>query len=312
MRNWLALLILTAAAAHADVLVRVRPHVVVMPDSDVRLLQLIDAPALSKGSQDKLAKTLLSKAPAYGERQELTTASLMPLLRDVIESERSRGKERVHLVLPRRVIIDTLRRELNSDLVATELTQAWQPLCSDCQLSVEGLSLPRVEAVRDWSLKIKAELPRGSFSVPVDLIKENGALVPAWISGRLIAKRKVPVTKRMMNIGERIQPGDVAWEYRDTANAYDGIPTAEEMVGKKMRQALRAGEPVWRSLLEKEKAIRRGESIQVRSAEGPWEITLNVVAQQDAYIGDMVTLKNPRTNTSLMGEVVGFGEVEIR
>ncbi|MBX3021059.1 MAG: flagellar basal body P-ring formation protein FlgA [Bdellovibrionales bacterium] len=305
-------ILLTSVTAHTDVLVRVRPHVVVAPESEVNLAQLIDAPNLSEDSQKKLATIAISRAPAYGEKQELASAGIMPLVRSVIENERSRNKDRVHLVLPRSVVIDTLRRSLSADLVSTELTQAWQPLCSDCQLSIENLSLPKVEGIRDWTLKIKGELPRGSFAVAVDLIRENGSLLPAWVNGRLITKRKVPVTKRMMAPSERVQPQDVTWEYRDTSMSYDGIPAADELVGKRLRQGLKAGDILWRSQLEKEKAIHRGEMVQVRSSEAMWEVSISLVAQQDAYIGDVVNLKNPKTNSTIVGEVVGQGEVELR
>lgn len=305
-------LFLICGTAGADVLLRVRPHVVVAPDSEVNLSQLIDSPNISAANQAKMKSISISKGPSFGEKQELASASLMPMLREIVESERSKGKERVHVILPKNVVIDTVKREITSDLVALELTQAWQPLCADCQLSVENLSLPKVDGIRDWTLKIKGELPRGSFSVPVDIIRENGRALPAWISGRLVTKRKVPVAKRVMAPAERIQPSDVNWEFRDTALSYDGVPTGEELVGKKLRQGLRAGEVVWRSLLEKQKAIQRGEVVQVRAGEGGWEVSLSVVAQQDAFIGDVVNLKNPKTNSTLMGEVVGQGEVELR
>jgi flagella basal body P-ring formation protein FlgA len=39
---------------------------------------------------------------------------------------------------------------------------------------------------------------------------------------------------------------------------------------------------------------------------------MSVVAQQDAMIGDVINLKNPKTNNLLTGQVTGFGEVELR
>lgn len=298
--------------AAADVMLRVRPHVVAMPDSEVKLSQLIDGQTLSVETRQKLESILISRAPASGEKQELSNASLMEVLRGVVEAEKARGSERVHVILPKTVVIDTMKHEMTADQVAIELTQAWQPLCGDCRMSVESISLPRVEGVRDWSLKIKAELPRGSFSIPVDLIREDGSLLPAFVSGRLVAKRKVPVATKMIAIGERVVATDFSWEYRDTSFSYDGVPSAEELNGKNLKQGLRAGDVLFSSLLEKQKAVRRGELVSVRSGTPGWEVTMNMVAQQDAALGDTVNLKNPKTNTTLTGEVVGQGEVEIR
>jgi flagella basal body P-ring formation protein FlgA len=299
------------SSAQADVMLRVRPHVVVSPDSEVHLSQLVDAQTMSASNRKRLDAVTISRAPAYGEKQELSNTALMAVLRDVVEAERISGQH-VHVVLPKSVTIDTLKREINAAEVSLELTQAWQPLCADCQLVIEGLSLPRVADVRDWNLKVKPELPRGSFSVPVDLVRENGALLPAWISGRLVAKRKVPVARRLLNVGEHLSSADVTWEYRDTSYAYDGVPSEAELSGKIMRQGLRSGDIVFRGQLDKEKAVHRGETVQIRSHEGVWEVSLNAVAQQDAAVGDTVNLKNAKTGTGLTGEVVAPGEVELR
>ncbi len=75
---------------------------------------------------------------------------------------------------------------------------------------------------------------------------------------------------------------------------------------------LRAGDTLWLGLIEKEKAIRRGELVQVKSGEGLWEVSMTFVAQQDAVVGDVINLKNPKTNNVLTGQVTGFGEVELR
>ncbi len=298
--------------ANADVMLRVRPHVVVKPNAEVKLSQLIDAQGLSAEGQKHLSEISLSIAPAMGERQELEQAELTSRIRPIVEAEKSHTHSRVHIVIPKTVIIDTLKRDISADQVQVELMQAWQPLCNECKLEIEALSIPKVANIRDWTMKLKAELPKGSFSVPVDIIRENGAPLPAWVSGRLLVKKKVPVATRILNSGERVQKADFAWEYRDTSYAIDGIPTSEDMVGKKVRRALRAGEVLWSGLLEKEKAIRRGDLVTIRSGEKNWEVSLSVIAQQDAYIGDIVNLKHPKTNTVLVGQVIGQGEVELR
>lgn len=308
----LATILFLTNVSFADTLIRVRPHVVAKPGSEVRLAQLVDAQGISSETETVLQSTSMTKAPAFGEKQELSQASLMEVLRPLVKNERRREKGSVHLLLPNSVIIDTLKRDLTTDAVWTELKQVWQPLCSDCQLDVEGLSLPAIQGVRDWSLKIKAELPRGSFSIPVSIVRADSAPVSAWVSGRLLVKRKVPVAKREIGFGERLQAKDVDWEFRDTTFAMDGIPSPDALGGQKIRRAVRAGDILWAGNLEIEKAIHRGELVQVKSSEGSWEVSMSVVAQQDAVVGDTINLKNPKTNSSLMGVVTGQGEVELR
>jgi len=310
----LLLVFLFADPTHAapEVLLRVRPHVVVSPQSEVKLAQLVEAEGLSPEASRRLQEISLSRAPEFGERQELESVTLTSILRPIVQMERQLRGGRVHLSIPKVVIVDTVKREITDQLVKDELLQAWQPLCEECRLEIEGLSLPLVQGVRDWTLKIKAELPRGSFSVPVSGVRQDSSPFQAWVSGRLLTKRKVPVANRIFQMNERVQPEDFEWQFRDTALAMDGIPEEDDIIGRQVKRAVRAGDVLWRSLLEKDKAIRRGDLVTVRSGESQWEVSINVVAQQDAYVGDTVNLKHPKNNTPLVGRVVGQGEVELR
>jgi flagella basal body P-ring formation protein FlgA len=52
--------------------------------------------------------------------------------------------------------------------------------------------------------------------------------------------------------------------------------------------------------------------VTVKSGEKNWEVSISVIAQQDAFVGDIINLKHPKTNTVLVGKVTGQGEVELR
>lgn len=298
--------------AHAEVLLRVRPHVVVAPNAQVKLAQIVDAQSLSEEGRRQMESIVLTTGPADGERQTIEEAGVSGVIRPLVSAERERTSERVRVVIPKSVVIDTLKRDIETEQVTTELMQAWQPLCADCKLEIEALSIPRISGIRDWTMKLKGELPKGSFSIPVDVIKENGQLIPAWISGRLLTKRQMPVAKRVLNMGERVQDADLGFEFRDVSYAFDGVPSREEIIGKTIKQGLRAGDPIFRGMIEKEKAIRRGDLVTVKSGDAIWEVTMQVQAMADGYIGDIVNLKHPKTNVALVGRVTAPGEVELR
>lgn len=312
MRALLIGFILVSSFAQAEPMLRVRPHLVVPANSEVTLSQIVDAHDLSKEAIAKMESVMIVRAPESGEKIEVTNSSLMQAVRPLVQQERGRSQKQVVLIVPKAVIIDTVKRGMEAQVVEAELLQAWQPLCAGCRLEIEGLSLPYVHQVRDWNLKLKAELPRGAFSIPVELIRDHGGKTSAWVSGRLIAKKEVPVAKKVLQTGERLQVEDFAWEYRDTSYSIDGVPEKEEIAGKQLKVGLRAGEIIWSGLLEKEKAIRRGDLVQIRSKSEGWEVALSVVAERDAYLGDVINLKNPKTNSVLVGQVTGRGEVELR
>jgi len=302
--------ILLHSFTHADAWIRVRPHIVVDAESEVRLSQLVDDNGLSPETLHKLSAIRVSRAPGAGEQQVLSAASLMDALRPVVLEERRQQK--VEFIVPKSVIVDTGARDLTADLVKGEILQAWQPLCVECRLVFDSLSLPQIAGVRDWRLQVKPELPRGSFAIAVELTRVRAQKVNAWVNGRLQVQRQVPVSTRLITAGERLQSQDIKWEYRDTSLAFDGIPAADEIPGKSLRQSLRAGEILWRNLIAKDRAIRRGEPVVVKSGAGDWEVSINAVAQQDAYIGDVITLKNIKTNSALIGQVVGAGEAVLQ
>ncbi len=312
MRSLLVALFSLSLSVAAEPLMRLRPYVVVAPKAEVRMDQLVDAQELSGETLAKLQSVLLVRAPEAGGKLELSQTGLMQSLRPIVQAERMRTGKKITLIVPKSVTLDTVRRGLQANVVEAELLQSWQPLCQDCLMEIEGLSLPLIDRVHDWRLKIKPSLPRGSFSVPVDLIRESGILTPAWINGRLLIKRKVPVAKRALQIGERVEASDFQWEYRDISYSFDGVPSVEEFAGKQIKQGLRVGEILWVGLLEKEKAIRRGDVVQVRSRSEGWEVTLSLIADRDAFIGDVINMKNPKTSSVIVGRVTGRGEVDLQ
>lgn len=300
---------------YSDTYIRVRPNVFVTPNSPVKLSQLVDIQGVPKELQAKMAEISVSVAPLEGERQEINDENIMSVLRPLIQSERSKSSNRIQLIVPKVITLLTSRGVMTKDLIATELLQAWRPLCSACQLEISNLIVPQIQNlknVQDWSLNIKSELPKGTFTIPVQVIRTDGSSSTLWVNGRLTTKRRVPVANRILQFNDRVAPTDFNWEYRDTSYALDGVPTSEEIVGHKLRQGLRVDEILWKNMLERERAVRRGDLVQIRSTSGAWEITMNAIAQQDGFVGDTINLKNPRSNTVLVGQVIGQGEVDLR
>ncbi len=78
--------------AHAEVLLRVRPHVVVAPGSQVKLSQIVDAQNLSEQGRAQLESINISTGPADGERQELAEAGISSAIRRWLHSSASAQK----------------------------------------------------------------------------------------------------------------------------------------------------------------------------------------------------------------------------
>jgi flagellar basal body P-ring formation protein FlgA len=88
------------------------------------------------------------------------------------------------------------------------------------------------------------------------------------------------------------------------STAFDG-----EIVGRKARQAIAAQDILYAGMLEKEKALKRGDPVKVALGEGEWEVILMGVAEQDGFIGDTVKVRNPRSQQVIVATVTARGEV---
>lgn len=297
-------------AAHAFAVSRseiaVRAHSVIQHGSPVTMSDIVDTRGMDAELKEKLTNTSLAAAPDEGEKLEFSSAAISGFFRSAMQSIDNPPR----LKIPNRVVIERAAHHWDRANVEAELMKFWQPLCSGCQLEIDRLNMPAGEFA-NWSLSPKRELPHGGFSVPVEVTKANES-VTLWVQGNLIVRRNVPVAKRAIYFGERILEGDIEWAWRDVTFAQDGVPGKDDLVGKRVKSPLRASDIVFAGILEREKALHRGDVARVISGSGGWQVTVSGVAQQDADIGDTVTLRNPKTNRDLTGVVVSKDEVEIR
>lgn len=297
-------LISTAAIAKGEIIIR--SHSLIQHGSPVILGDIVEVTNMDSRLKDRLLKLPLAAAPNPGEKIEFSSAAISGILRPVLAYLQGIQK----LKIPNQVVVERSSHAWEQTVIKKELLNHWQPLCSDCQLEIDQLSLP-VGQFENWTMSPKKELPRGAFSVPVEVAKD-GHKATLWIQGSLVVRKNVPVAKRALFFGERLKAADFAWTYRDVTFSHDGVPAQEEIDGRRLKNPIRADDVLFAGMIEREKALKRGELARVVSARGDWEVAVNAIAQADADIGDTVSLKNPRTNKELTGTVISKGEVEIQ
>lgn len=306
MKNSLCFFILlfpTLTFAKGEIIVRA--HSLIQHGSPVVLGDIVDMQGVDEEAKAQLMKMPLSAAPAVGEKLEFSMTAISGMLRSSLNFA-----DLPHVKIPHQVVIERTSHKWERANVEKELMQLWQPACLECKLEISDLTLP-AGTFEHWTIKAKADLPKGTFSIPVE-VKKDEQSATLWIQGQLTIRKLVPVAKRVLYFGERIQAGDIEWAWRDVTMAQDGTPASSDVMGRRIKAALRSGDIVFAGSLEREKALRRGEVARVISGHGEWEVSISAVAQQDAEVGDTVTLKNPRTNRDLTGVVVAKDEVEIR
>jgi flagella basal body P-ring formation protein FlgA len=286
--------------------VAVRPYSLIQHGSSILLGEIVDMRDLDLNLRDQLKDLPLASAPAPGEKLEFSSAAISGLLRTALSSLPTSP----HLLIPARVVIERSTHIWEQSVVEKELINYWQLLCGDCQLEIDQLTMPPGK-YESWTLSPRKELPHGGFSVAAK-VEKDGKPYTLWIQGNLIVRRMVPVAKREIFFGERIQAGDFAWRLRDVTFAQDGIPAVEDVEGRRVKASLRADDILYAGMIERDKALHRGDVARVISGESEWQVSISAIAQQDADIGDTVTLKNPKSNKELTGTVVAKDEVEIK
>ena len=295
-------------------LLSVRSHVIVESDDEINLADVAEIQNASPSFLALAKGFKLCNAPATGERRTFSAHAISELLRS-FQGELERHQLRARFVLPHSVIVERTKLEFDVENVREVLLSAWSKLCSHCRLVVSDLRLPAYSGgeMGAWNIQVKEQLPKGSFSVPVRISKPNvkqGDLY--WIQGRLDILKQVPVANRAIYFGERLAENDFRWEYRDVTFASDSSPQAPEMVGQRVRSPLRVNDVIWRSSLEREKALVRGAPVRMRLSDDSFSVSMDGKAEQDGYLGDTVSVRNPKSQKVISATVTGKGEVLVQ
>lgn len=182
--------------------------------------------------------------------------------------------------------------------------------CSDCDFSIQLNQLPKVSSP-NYAFDFSNLNTKGSFMLPV---KEENALSPLWITGRVQIKKPMPVASRLLRANERIQPGDVVLAPVDITWSKDSSSKESELMGQVLNKQINAGSPIWSSDIKKEHVVQRGQLIKViiGGENSDFEISTNMTATDNGVVGDLVKVKDPVTKKELSGVVVDKGIVRIQ
>jgi len=282
--------------------------------ADLHLVDVADLSGFTKEEEKEIGQLKLISDLKWNQSKTLSSAEISQIIRtDLAQIENEWGRK-IQLKVPSQVKVERKMRSLDVKNVTADLKSIFSQMCEACEIEISHVSVPRLPAQNQnaWTIPSPRVLPRGSFSVPVEVMKEQGEKQIFWIQGRLNVFRQVPVALRAIGLGERLQKSDIGLERKDLTFAQDSTPNIEEIQGRRLKQSLRAGSVIFSNHIEQEKALRRGEVVKIRSGQGGWEVALSAVAEQDGVIGDSVRVRNPKSNLTLVGIVTGPGEVELR
>lgn len=301
------LLTLFLSQAFADIELQLKSKVLVSPlQEQVSAVELLSS---SRGLPSDFVEALEEQKFFISlEEKTITATELSKKLRQFVSHWEIRLGTKIHVKTPAKMIIERVSKNYSEEAVREALLHSWEKLCVNCRLKIEQLSIPMLASPEvAWSLGSLDKLPKGSFSIPITIASKQ----TLWVTGILKNEQLVPVTKRSMNVGERFAEEDTKMEWREISFYIDSSPTTKDMVGKKLKQNLRAGDVVLSNMLEREKAVLRGEPVQVTVKQDGWSVTMLATSEQDGFIGDRIRLKNNKSNKDMMATITGRAEAQI-
>jgi flagellar basal body P-ring formation protein FlgA len=257
----------------------------------------------------KLPEVVLGSAPALGEQRIFTSKAIAQAVRSLA------ALKQTNLIIPNEVVVENRGFELSEEAVINDLTARYKAMCADCEISLRSIQLPILPAElknQPWIIESSTRLPKGAFTEKLLVTQSNGLKSIFWVSGQLVIRKLVPVAARALTFGQRLMADDFRWEWRDVTHASDGIPNEKAILGQKIRLPLQAGDILFSGQIEREKAVHRGEVVQVSAGESQWQVTLEAVTEQDGFIGDVVNVRNRQTNKLVSAEVIGRGKVAVQ
>lgn len=318
---WIALLTLfacTVQAAEGTVqpVIQVRPVVEVDGQKEITLGDLIEMRGVGKEIERAIRDVRLADAPGPGETRSFTDVGLAQILRVHLREVVQKTGEVPSLKIPSRVTVVRKSFQLRNGDVEQEIKNQLKPLCADCEFEISSLSLPavgsKIPADATWSLKMRPEIPKGSFSVPLEVLFSDATRRLFWVSGTLAVRRLVPVASRAINIGEKMRPEDFTVQSRDVTFASDLPASSTEINDSVASRQIAAGEIVWRSQLRREMAIKYGDLVKVVVGGEGWQVSTDGVAQGQGYVGDMIRVKVSRTQKVVSGLLKEKGLIEVQ
>ena len=151
-------------------------------------------------------------------------------------------------------------------------------------------------------------------TMPVAVTVYEGERIIAMTSLRVevAVQREVGVAREPIRRGQKLSPGDIAWEMRWVRASMDPASRAEANGGEAI-EAIGPGAIIRERHVRAPITVRRGDSVSVHCVTGTVVIELVAVARQDGRAGEMIELetRGPERRT-LRARVSGPGAAVLR
>lgn len=327
---WSAEAVATASESRPSLTIVIRPAVnleLVIEESgsdarELTLAEIVDTATIPAPQRDAVIRHLrtivLTDLPALGEERTFTQEGLEAIVGEATRRLESAGYS-VEWKVPARSHV--LRKSTyGREAVSKSLRQEFSARCGGCDVVFRRLEMPKTDGLKihTWRLVVRADRPRGSFAIPVELDFKADSSIEAktikksmMVTGEVELYADVPVATRAISGAEKISSTDYKMERRNVTFALDTAALSQDIEASVSAKSLSFGEPIWKSSLRREQLVRFGDPVRVQIGGDSWSITSDGVAQGPASLGESVRVKVGKSQKLVSGVLKEKGLVEI-
>ncbi|MFA7430222.1 MAG: flagellar basal body P-ring formation chaperone FlgA [Rhodospirillaceae bacterium] len=251
------------------------------------------------------ADTVVAYAPTAGETMVFDHARLTSLAAEHGIVVQTLGGVPPEVAVSRAadtVTVDHVRAALRDALMAEgvtpgseiELTTAVRPVA----VAVGTLNPIAVS-------EVQFDRRNGRFSAMVEMPVGAPNATRQRVSGQAYETIEVPVVLRPVNRDAVITDADIDWIKMRADRLQPGIATdSAEVIGMAARRSVRAGEPLRLRDLARPTLVARNELVTMVLTTSFMTLTSRGRALENGAIGDIVRIRNERSNKTVLGRVV--------
>jgi flagella basal body P-ring formation protein FlgA len=131
------------------------------------------------------------------------------------------------------------------------------------------------------------------------------------VRGKMEALTRVVVSSGPLKRGQILEPQDVTTAVMDISAMNNPGLDMEDFIGKKLQRSIRAGSPIYFSMVAALPLVRRGERVKIVINSGPLHITATGLARSDGLEDEMIRVQNISSNKIIHCRVAAPGLVEV-
>lgn len=118
------------------------------------------------------------------------------------------------------------------------------------------------------------------------------------------------IFERPLRRGETIRPQDVSLARIPSRQAAGSFPDDEAVIGRQLKQAVNAGQPVLARHLHPVYLVREGDQVTLSVANSGIFVETSAIAEENGQYGSWIKVANSRSGTIIQARIVGEKKVE--